>query len=199
MHPDDANRIYNRWWRITHLPKIRTKSVGAPSRLILNPVQEDLAKKVDLWPYHLVLKARQQGVSTFFLLWHLDATMHTENCNTVILAHEREALTKLFQIVKFAYESFPDRIQLADGTFWVKPIPSKRRWKAGCCTGSRRRRGVGTSSAATLRPAVASNRSINRTRKREAPTTTWFRCGTAKRFSSALSSGANGRTPRCIT
>lgn len=122
MHPEDAKRIGNRWWRITHLYKIRTKTAGMATRLDLNPVQADLAKKLDLWPNHLILKARQQGVSTLLEAWHLDATMHTPNCNTVILAHEREALGKLFQIVKFAYESCPDRIQLADGTFWVKPV-----------------------------------------------------------------------------
>ena len=121
MRSEDRTKIYNRWWRITHLYKIRTKTAGITSQLNLNPVQADRRNKVDLWPYHLVLKARQEGVSTFFLLWHLDATMHTTNCNTVILADCRENLGKLFQIFKFAYEACPEKILLADGTFWIKP------------------------------------------------------------------------------
>lgn len=121
MHPEDAKRIYNRWWRITHLYEIKTKDAGVTARLQLNPIQKILRKYVDFWQYHLVLKARQEGVSTFFLLWHLDATLHTPNCNTVILADCRENLGKLFQIIKHAYESCPERIQLADGTIWVKP------------------------------------------------------------------------------
>jgi hypothetical protein len=62
-----------------HTPakKIRTKIARAPSNLILNPVQADLAKKRDLWPFHLVLKACQHGASTFCMLWHRDATMYT--------------------------------------------------------------------------------------------------------------------------
>ncbi len=54
MHPEGKPRIYNRWWHITHLYKIRSKIAGKTSRLILNPIQEVLAKFVDWWNYHLV-------------------------------------------------------------------------------------------------------------------------------------------------
>jgi hypothetical protein len=121
-HPEDKKRMRNRWWRITHLYRIKTKEAGESTRLILNPVQAVLPKYLDVWRYHLVLKARQQGISTFFLLWHLDATLFTPNCNTVILADSRENLGKLFQIIKYAYESCPSTIQLADGTIWHKPV-----------------------------------------------------------------------------
>jgi hypothetical protein len=121
VHPDDKKGFWNRWWRITHFYKIKTKEAGESKRLELNPVQAALARYVDFWNYHLVLKARQQGVSTFFLAWHLDATMFTPNCNTVILADSRENLGKLFQIIKFMYESCPAKFQLADGTVWHKP------------------------------------------------------------------------------
>ena len=78
-------------------------------------------KYVAVWHLILVLKARQEGVSTFFLLFHLDRTLFTPNCTTVILAHRRDSLQKLFRIIKIAYESCPEKIQLADGRVWVKP------------------------------------------------------------------------------
>lgn len=121
MHTEDRKRFYNSWWCITHLYQIQTKTPGITSRLKLNPIQKILRKYVDLWNYHLVLKARQEGVSTFFLIWHLHHTLRTANCNTCILADCRENLVTLFGIIKFAYESCPERIKLADGTIWTKP------------------------------------------------------------------------------
>ena len=37
-----------------------------------------------MWRFQLDFKARQQGISTFFLIWHLDAALFTPNCNTVV-------------------------------------------------------------------------------------------------------------------
>src|SRR5579863_6305554 len=121
MHPLDRDRFFNRWWRITHLYLIQTKIPGVVSQLVLNPIQKILAKYLDFWTFFLVLKARQEGVSTFFLIWHLDATLFTPNIKTCILADERDNLSGLFQIIKFAYESMPQRVRLADGTIWEKP------------------------------------------------------------------------------
>ncbi len=121
IHPDDLARHYNPWYRITHYFLIQTKEAGVVSPMTLNPVQEQLAKYFDYWNWHLILKARQEGVSTFCLLWHLDATMFTPNTNACILADERDNLVTLFGIIKFAYESCPAAITLADGTVWHKP------------------------------------------------------------------------------
>jgi hypothetical protein len=121
MHPEDRKKHHNRWYRITHYYQIQTKEPGVTTRLKLNPIQKKLRRLVDFWNHHLVLKARQEGVSTFFLLWHLDATLFTENCNTCILADCRENLVTLFQIIKHAYETCPAQVKLADGTVWHKP------------------------------------------------------------------------------
>jgi hypothetical protein len=121
MHPDDKSRIWNRWWRLENLYWIQTKKAGKKVKFKVNPVQRIMAKYIRYWHLFLILKARQAGVSTFFLLLHLDATLFTENCTTVILAHRKDSLKKLFRIIKIAYESCPDSIQLADGTVWHKP------------------------------------------------------------------------------
>ena len=69
----------------------------------------------------LILKARQEGVSTFCLIFHLDLTLFRRNHTSVVIAHKRDSLKKLFRIIKIAYESCPDQIQLADGRVWQKP------------------------------------------------------------------------------
>jgi len=120
MHPDDKERIFNRWWRIEHLYWIQTKKAKA-IRFTLKKAQRRLAKILQLWHKLLILKARQVGISTFFLIFHLDRTLFTPNTTTCILAHRRDSLHKLFRIIKFAYQSCPDRIRLADGRIWEKP------------------------------------------------------------------------------
>ena len=89
--------------------QIRTKAAEKIT-FSLNAIQERVARYFDLWHLFLILKARQMGMSTLFLLWHLDATLFTPNTTTAIIAHKRESLKKLFRIIKLAYESCPERI-----------------------------------------------------------------------------------------
>lgn len=121
MHPDDKARFFNRWWRIGHLYEIQTKKAGKKIVFKLNEVQKKIKRYLEFWWLILILKARQEGVSTFFLIFHLDRTLFTPNCTTCILAHRRDSLQKLFRIIKIAYESCPEAVQLADGTVWRKP------------------------------------------------------------------------------
>ena len=120
MHPEDAKRIGNWEWCLTHLFKIQTKK---SQKIVFDPkpIQKLLIKYWWFWHMILVLKARQEGVSTFFLLFHLRRTLFTQNCTTCILAHKRESLVKLFRIIKIANDLCPNSIQLADGRVWHKP------------------------------------------------------------------------------
>lgn len=123
MHPDDAARIFNWKWRISHLYQIRTK-LSEKRVFQPNAVQKKIASHFSYWNKFLILKARQMGVSTLFLLWHLDATLFTPNTSTAIIAHRRDSLKYLFRIIRLAYRSCPDAIQLADGRVWHKPVAS---------------------------------------------------------------------------
>lgn len=51
-----------------------------------------------------ILKARQFGVSTEGILADLDYTMFNRNVTSVILAHENDAIEKLFRIARRAYD-----------------------------------------------------------------------------------------------
>jgi hypothetical protein len=72
----------------------------------------------------IILKARKEGVTTFYALFYLDDTLFTPNTTTVIIAHTREDVQKLFKIVKLAYSTCPDTITLSDGREWHKPRAS---------------------------------------------------------------------------
>jgi hypothetical protein len=73
MHADDEQRIWNRWWRIEHLHKIQTKKAGEEVRFKLNSDLRVIAKYVRYWHLFLILKARQDSMSIFFLLLHARA------------------------------------------------------------------------------------------------------------------------------
>lgn len=111
----------SRWWRIEHLYMIQTKMPGVKILLKLNDIQQRIRDKLQKWHLILILKARQEGVSTFCLIYHLDRTLFNRNYTSVVLAHRRDSLKKLFRIIKIAYESCPDSITFADGRVWTKP------------------------------------------------------------------------------
>jgi len=98
-------KIADKIWRMHNLYFIQTKD----SRLIpmpLNEAQEDYLRKRKKRNY--ILKARQLGFSTLGLIDLLDETIYNKNVNTAIIAHEKQKVIKLFEIIKRAYENLPD-------------------------------------------------------------------------------------------
>lgn len=59
----------------------------------------------------MTLKDRQIGISTFHLIWMLDSCLWMQNQNCGVIAHEQEALEKLFRIVKTAWENMPEALR----------------------------------------------------------------------------------------
>lgn len=59
----------------------------------------------------MILKFRQGGVSTFWLLMHLDRTIFNGNITAGILADLKENLGYLFEIIRFAHETMPDELK----------------------------------------------------------------------------------------
>lgn len=110
-----------------NLYKITTeKAILAPLRF--NTSQEQL------WKYHsglkhrggrsLTLKVRKRGVTTFYCLYYLDDTIMRPVTHTTIMAHRKDDLEKIFNIVKVAYDTCPPVLKLANGKVWVKPKPT---------------------------------------------------------------------------
>ena len=108
-----VEKLKNPSWRLNHLYKIITKD-GELRTFKENQIQKHLnendAKK------KIVLKARQFGISTNEILKCLDYAIWNRNKTVCILAHENDAIKKLFRIVRRAIDNFhPD----------IKPVIDK--------------------------------------------------------------------------
>lgn len=103
-------RLRSKWWRITHLYKILDKQGNLvtfrPSR-----VQLAILKAMGSRLRARILKYRQGGVTTLFCILYLDDALWTPGHSSAIIAHERETLDKIFEIVDRAYENIPDSIK----------------------------------------------------------------------------------------
>lgn len=104
------SRLRNKWWRLTHLYKILDKSgrlvTFKPSRvqlMILAAMGSRLRARI--------LKYRQGGVTTLFCIDYLDDALWTPGHGAAIIAHERETLDKIFEIVDRAFENLPENIK----------------------------------------------------------------------------------------
>jgi len=88
-------------WRINNLYKIVTKN----SKLITfrENTHQALVNRDDS-PRKMILKSRQIGFSTGCIIKMFDQTIWTPNTTSVILAHEKDSIMKLFRIVYRAYK-----------------------------------------------------------------------------------------------
>lgn len=107
----DRERLNSKLWRINHLYKIINKK-GQLVTFKLNYEQEELFKKyqendknIGLREY--ILKDRQIGITTFHVIYYLDEVIWNRGRTAAIIAHEREALEKIFRKVKIALDNMP--------------------------------------------------------------------------------------------
>jgi len=93
--------MLNPRWRLNNLYRI----VNKQSELIPfreNPIQARLNKSNR--QYKIILKARQFGITTNEVLKMFDNTIFNRNVTNCILAHENDAVKKIFRIVRRAYK-----------------------------------------------------------------------------------------------
>ena len=110
------NLKHNKTWYIENFLKIRDKRaqiipflLNDAQKRVLNIMAED--ERNGKPKRYIVLKARQMGLSTLFegLIFH-DTTTN-ENKNSLIIAHEEQASTNLFNMSKLYFENIPDVIK----------------------------------------------------------------------------------------
>lgn len=101
-------QLQSKVWRLENLYFIKTKDRFLEP-LKLNRAQKDfITRRLDK---SFILKARQLGFSTLGLIDLLDDTVFHENTNSAIIAHEKQKVVKLFEIVKMAFENMPDYLK----------------------------------------------------------------------------------------
>ena len=98
-------------WRLDNLYYI-TDVHGQKIKFKMNWAQRHLFHNMHY--FNVILKARQLGMSTFILIYLLDACLFTDNHSAGVIAHTREDSENLFKNkVKFAYDNLPE---------WLKDI-----------------------------------------------------------------------------
>jgi len=103
-------KLSSKLWRLNNLYHIIDKS-GVDRIFQFNDEQYQIWKqcfKNDVLIINPnILKARQLGISTFFILNYFDDCIFNKNLNVYIQSHEQKSIEKLFRIVKYAYEKLP--------------------------------------------------------------------------------------------
>jgi hypothetical protein len=114
-------------WRMTHLYKIRNKQgqlvTFKPNHIQLKHLQERRNHH-----RNLILKYRQGGITTLYVIDELDEALWVPGTNCAILAHEQGTLDKIFEIVKRAYDNLPDEIKPGTKTNTVREFKFTKRF-----------------------------------------------------------------------
>lgn len=105
------HRLTDKWWRLTHLYKILDKN-GNLITFVPNSIQRQHIKDRKNHRYNYILKYRQGGITTFYIIDALDEALWVSGMSCGIIAHEAKRLPEYFTIAKRAYENLPD---------WMKP------------------------------------------------------------------------------
>lgn len=122
--------LLNKKYRLNHLYKIIDKKQQS---IVFSPnaaQQLVRAKEIELQKKFgkvrlLILKARQEWITTHKLIDWLDDTLFLENQTRIITAHKEDKQKDMFQKAKYAFEKLPQRIEDPRRPWWVreKPIP----------------------------------------------------------------------------
>ena len=106
LPPNWRIKLRDKLWRINHLYKIINKE-GDLVTFKMNFEQSSLIfkyrdKRPGIGLRENILKDRQIGITTFHVLYYLDEVIFNKNRTAAIIAHEREALEKIFRKAKLA-------------------------------------------------------------------------------------------------
>ena len=105
---DIAEKLRNPLWRLQNLYKIVTKDSKIET-FTPNSIQRKINENFQA--RKVILKARQFGVSTNEILKMFDYVLWNRNVTACILAHENDAIKKLFRIVRRAYKYLHPTLQ----------------------------------------------------------------------------------------
>ena len=102
------SKLNNRIWRLSNLYKIKTKD----RRLIyLHPNKAQLSYLEEETKRDIILKARQLGFSTLKLIEQLDFVLFNRNSSAAVIAHLREKVQTLFEIIRLAFDNLPKELK----------------------------------------------------------------------------------------
>lgn len=99
-------KLSDRWWRLTHLYKIKDKR-GQTVQFAPNPVQTRFLQCMH--NRNIDLKSRQHGFTTLGSILALDTALFRAGTNCGMVMHQQKELEKVFRgKIMFAYERLPE-------------------------------------------------------------------------------------------
>lgn len=108
MDKDILTKVSSAEWRLKNLYYIVDKH-GQRIKFKQNTIQQKINQSKS--NRKLILKARQFGVSTNELIKMLDFVAFKRNRTACIIAHESDAIAKLFRVVRHAYNNIPEEVR----------------------------------------------------------------------------------------
>ncbi len=100
------SKLGDQLWRLENLYWI-TDIDGRKIKFRMNAVQKFLYR--NRWFRNLVLKSRQQGITTFVAVFFLDSVLFESNQQALIIAHTQADARKIFDSkIKFAFDNLPE-------------------------------------------------------------------------------------------
>lgn len=122
MTPEEREKLFfykvkhDKPWYIENFLKIKDKTasiipftLNPAQRIVMDIMAKDEAEGKP--KRYITLKARQMGLSTLFEGLIFQDTSTHENKNSLIIAHEEQASSNLFQMSKLYFEYLPDILQ----------------------------------------------------------------------------------------
>ena len=98
-------------WRMNNLYKIVDKDGGEPIPFIMKWSQHVVYAASLIHPRLIILKSRQQGISTFWLISMFDDALFNDNFNIGLMAQGADEATTLLERVKFVWENLDESIK----------------------------------------------------------------------------------------
>ena len=104
------NYLPSKLWRLNNLYTIRDK-FGTPIGFNLHRAQHIVYAESLRHARLIVLKSRQQGISTLWLISYFDDAVFIDNSNVGLMAQDADAATDLLERVTYAWEDMDEAIK----------------------------------------------------------------------------------------
>ncbi len=104
------NYLTSKLWRLNNLYTVINKD-GERVPFVMNLSQHKVYAAILTWYRIIILKSRQQGISTFWLLCFLDDAMFYDDLNIGLMAQGKSEADKLLKKVKLAWRSLDDEVK----------------------------------------------------------------------------------------
>ena len=105
-----SKQLTSRLWRLNNLYTIVDKD-GNRIPFVMNKSQHKVYKAFLIHPRLVILKSRQQGISTFWLILFLDECLFYDDINTGLMSQGKKESSKLLKRIKLAWDMLDQSIK----------------------------------------------------------------------------------------